>query len=209
MYSKFESLAEEKRKRIIEACTDEFSRHGYTNASTNTIVKNAGISKGILFHYFKNKKGIYLYVMNYVADFMTGLFHQWMTDVPSEFFERMEKIAMLKLKAVYEYPSFYKLMIDSYTHVPAELKNEMQKRYDGILKDNLPLLFKDLDMSKFRKDIDPKKTVELVMFALEGLSGKYLKIFESMDYGLIMSRREQLYAEYREYTDILKKVMYT
>ena len=55
MYDTFENLPEEKRKKILEICLDEFSENSYENSSTNTIVKRAGISKGILFHYFKNK----------------------------------------------------------------------------------------------------------------------------------------------------------
>lgn len=56
LYENFERLPFEKRKRIIDVCIEEFGDKGYTNASTNTIVKNAGISKGTLFNYFDNKK---------------------------------------------------------------------------------------------------------------------------------------------------------
>ena len=50
MYESFENLPEDKKKRIIEASIEEFAKKGYEKASTNNIVKTAGISKGILFH---------------------------------------------------------------------------------------------------------------------------------------------------------------
>ncbi len=45
----------EKRQRIINAAIDEFMK-GYCKANTDIIVNNAGISKGLLFHYFGTKK---------------------------------------------------------------------------------------------------------------------------------------------------------
>ena len=52
---KFNSLDEEKRQKILDAALMEFAEHGYEKASTNRIVKEAGIGKGMLFYYFKSK----------------------------------------------------------------------------------------------------------------------------------------------------------
>gem|GEM_PF-5223972 len=60
MYQAFMNLAEDKRQAIINAALKEFSINHYATASTNKIVSNANISKGILFHYFGSKK-IYIY----------------------------------------------------------------------------------------------------------------------------------------------------
>lgn len=61
---KFEKLDENKKNRIIEAAMNEFIKEGFNGASTNTIVKNAEISKGALFNYFENKENLYLYFLN-------------------------------------------------------------------------------------------------------------------------------------------------
>lgn len=49
IYQKFNSLEAEKQERIINTALKEFARNGYDKASTNEIVKEAGISKGSLF----------------------------------------------------------------------------------------------------------------------------------------------------------------
>ena len=59
-------LDPEKRDRIINSAMDEFGRNSYEKALTNTIVKNAGISKGLLFHYFKSKQELYDYLEKFV-----------------------------------------------------------------------------------------------------------------------------------------------
>lgn len=46
----------EKKERMINSALKEFSVNTFQKASTNTIVEEAGISKGLLFHYFGNKK---------------------------------------------------------------------------------------------------------------------------------------------------------
>ena len=61
MNEMFFRLPEEKQQRIINAGIEVFSNHEYKRASTDEIARKAGISKGLLFHYFHNKKSFYLY----------------------------------------------------------------------------------------------------------------------------------------------------
>lgn len=68
MYENFEKISEEKKNRIIKSALKEFAVKGYEEASTNNIVKEAGISKGMIFHYFENKKNLYLYILDYCAE---------------------------------------------------------------------------------------------------------------------------------------------
>lgn len=48
------------RQRILNAAMEEFSGKGYEGASLNTICSEKGISKGIIYHYFKDKNKLYL-----------------------------------------------------------------------------------------------------------------------------------------------------
>lgn len=56
---KQEKKTELTKEKIIKAAIEEFGTQGYAGASLNTIC-NAGISKGLLYHNFKNKDAIYL-----------------------------------------------------------------------------------------------------------------------------------------------------
>jgi AcrR family transcriptional regulator len=58
-YELLNKLPDEKRKRIISISMEEFLNNGYSGASTNTITSKAGISKGLLFHYFGSKKELF------------------------------------------------------------------------------------------------------------------------------------------------------
>ena len=70
MNDKFFDLKQEKQDRMINASLKIFSRGGYRHASTDDIVKEAGISKGLLFHYFGSKLGLYGFLFDYSVRFM-------------------------------------------------------------------------------------------------------------------------------------------
>ena len=54
MNEKFFDLKKEKsRNRMINAALKIFAKNGYRHASTDDMVAEAGISKGLLFHYLK------------------------------------------------------------------------------------------------------------------------------------------------------------
>ena len=61
MNEKFLELTEEKQMRIIDAAMEVFGTNEYKHAVTDEIARKAGISKGLLFYYFKNKKSLYQY----------------------------------------------------------------------------------------------------------------------------------------------------
>lgn len=50
----------EKKNKIIEAAFKLFCEKGYHRTNTVEIAKEAGVSTGILYDYFENKKAIYL-----------------------------------------------------------------------------------------------------------------------------------------------------
>lgn len=63
----FRRLPDEKRKRIFSAAVTEFSEMGYNSASMNSVVKEAGISKGSLFQYFDTKLDLFDTIVNYAT----------------------------------------------------------------------------------------------------------------------------------------------
>jgi TetR/AcrR family transcriptional regulator len=50
----------EHSQELFEAALTEFILHGYEQASLNTILEKAGMSKGQFYYHFKNKEDLYL-----------------------------------------------------------------------------------------------------------------------------------------------------
>ena len=68
MNEKFNSLSDERKKKIINGAMKCFSIHGYGKASMADIAKEAAVSKALLFHYFETKKDLFLYLWNLTAE---------------------------------------------------------------------------------------------------------------------------------------------
>ena len=64
MNPKFFALPEEKRRAIINAGYRVFSQNSYKKSPVSEIADAAGISKALLFHYFHNKKELYLFLVD-------------------------------------------------------------------------------------------------------------------------------------------------
>ncbi|MCX2929924.1 TetR family transcriptional regulator [Mycobacterium sp. CVI_P3] len=59
--------AEETRRRILEVAVEAFSAQHYDEVAVGDIASSAGVAHGLLFHYFKNKRGLYLAAMEEAA----------------------------------------------------------------------------------------------------------------------------------------------
>lgn len=51
-------ITEKRKKQIIDAAMELFDQKGYSNTKIVDITKKAGISKGLLYHYFESKEEI-------------------------------------------------------------------------------------------------------------------------------------------------------
>src|SRR3712207_7500450 len=50
---------DERRRQLLERATDLFATHGYDELSMAKIAKAAGISKPLLYHYFRSKRDLF------------------------------------------------------------------------------------------------------------------------------------------------------
>lgn len=207
MNSTFESLPEEKRENIITICLEEFGENGYDKASTNAIVKKAGISKGILFHYFGNKKNLFLYILDYSIDRILKQFYSNDEKMPTDLFDKLITWSINKVKVYYDLPLESKVVMQAFIDIPEELKDEMMERQQKIYTQNVPMFIKDIDTSKFREGVEPNKAIELLMMCLGALNKKYIDMYKGQTDKAI-SEIDKLFNEMKEYLEILKGGIY-
>ena len=104
MNEKFFDLKRDKQDRIINAGLKVFAKHGYRHATTDDIVKEAGISKGLLFHYFTNKVGVYIFLMDYSVRFLLLELSRTVKADTTNFFELLKQMEEGKLAVLKNYP---------------------------------------------------------------------------------------------------------
>jgi AcrR family transcriptional regulator len=61
---------DERRARLIEVGQRVFSERAYDEVSIDDLARAAGVSKGLLYHYFANKRGYYVACLQGLAEAM-------------------------------------------------------------------------------------------------------------------------------------------
>lgn len=168
MFTKFMNLDPEKRDRILNAAMEEFARSGFDRASTNEIVKEAGISKGLLFHYFTNKKRLYLFLYDYSSELGTKQFYEKLDMTVPDFFDRLRQTMHLKLEMHDQYPAMFKFFESVYTETSSEVKDELAARFKKLSDINFYQIFDGIDASRFKEGTDLNKVIKIIYWTLDG-----------------------------------------
>ena len=59
----FYNLPEEKKKTLLQAAINEFSKKSYDDASINQMIQESDISRGSFYMYFHDKEDLYFYLL--------------------------------------------------------------------------------------------------------------------------------------------------
>ena len=206
MFSKFLNLDKEKQDRIINAAIKEFAQKGYDHASTNGIVKEAGISKGLLFHYFGNKKQMFLFLFDHCYELIADHFYQKIDLTEKDFFTRIRQAVIIKMELLKTYPDLFKFIEEAYLEDSPEVKMEVDKKIKELNEVNIGKVYEGIDFSKFRNDMDIKKVLKIITWTFEKLGAEELfKAKLSPEHHIDY---ERIFLEAEEYFEILTKAFY-
>jgi len=100
----YQEIRTESKARIIQSAMQLFAENGFSGVTISTIARKAGISKGLLYNYFKNKEALVKeIILEGLRQMLEGLnfnFQQELTE--NRFKELIEKnIDLLKEQALY------------------------------------------------------------------------------------------------------------
>jgi TetR/AcrR family transcriptional regulator len=204
--TKFENVEIEKQRVILNAALKEFSDKGYEQASTNQIVKEAGIGKGMLFYYFTSKKKLYAYLIDYCIDILEKEYLERVDYSHTDLFERLKVVSKVKWAFLAKHPEAINFISTLFVLYPDQLESGLNKRFLAIQEKWTSVLYENIDFTLFREDIDSEKALELVKWSLHGYEEnlKYRlrdQVISEIDY-------ERYFEEFYEYVDVLKTAFY-
>lgn len=200
MNEKFFDLPEEKRNAIINAGFSVFSQSEYRHATTDEIVKQAGISKGLLFHYFGNKKNFYIYLYEYALAFLVEHTSELYDYEETDFFDSFASAQVCKMQVLNEHPNVVEFLVKAYLDKAHEATEETDMNFQAVLDQSSTGFLNRIDPSKFKEGITPAQTLDIVIWMSEGYmrsrTPEQLKDLEAVN------------DEFMHYLDILKQQFY-
>lgn len=199
----FKNIDVKKRDRIINSALEEFSKNKYDKASTNNIVKNANISKGLLYHYFASKKELFEYLESFVMMTIINEIQEELDWNVSDFFIRIKEIVKIKFEVTHRYPYIFNFAVIVFANRTVE---ELQKIYEGFSPNLYNKIYTyNIDYTMFKDGIDIKKALTIIRWTFEKYSEelfeKHIKNNEDFDY-------KALEQEINQYIEVLRDAFY-
>ncbi len=168
MNTKFHSLPAEKKRAILNAGFHVFSQNSYKKSPMREIAEAAGISKALLFHYFQNKKDLYLYLWNTCADITIEEMQKSGCYGQQDLFESMERGMQAKLRLMRMYPDLALFAVKAFYEEDPEVCGEIRRSMDFYIQLNAKGKLETLNPEDFIPGIDLKMMYRDMYLASEG-----------------------------------------
>jgi len=203
----FLNLSEEKRHRIVDAATREFSEKGYGRASLNQIVGEAGIAKGSIYQYFPDKKGLFLYTFDAAVKIIRATLKRVKAgSSEADFFERVRRSLLAGFDFSRKHPRIYAAYLRVVFDADAPLRDELLRRIRLFSLDYLSGLAEEgLRRGELREGLKPAE----VAFFLDAVMDRMLQAYSmpGLDSGLGLhgAPRERLEEWAERFVDLLRR----
>ena len=191
MNEKFFSLPKERKDLIRNSAMLEFGENTFQKTSADAIAKRAGVSKGLLFHYFKDKRELYLYLYDYALNVCLRKFvAQTYALAETDFFALLELGYQIKMEMVRRHPGLFRFVMRTYYERDSVLTPKLRRGLDDLM----------VDVWKFKEGVDPRQVIRLLTLMSEGMLART---------GASTAQEiEALYQEYLAYADMLRRHLY-
>lgn len=193
----------EKRDKIINSAMKEFSTNTFQKASTNAIVENAGISKGLLFHYFGNKDKLYQYLEYFSIKIMIEKIIDELNWEQTDIFLRIKELSMIKFNILQKYPYLADFSMVVFKDKTAE--EIMQISPEFPLELYSQIYHHNIDYSLFKKEIDVERAINIIRWTIEKYGDELRRGIQD---GSMTFDYKAIEKEIYQYIDMLKVCFY-
>lgn len=157
---KREEKNRQTRRRIMDSALAEFSRQGYGASSINTICAAQDISKGIVYHYFETKDGLFLACVAECFRRLTEYIRENMTGEGGAG-SCLERYFAIRTKFFHSYPVYQRIFCEAVITPPAHLRGEIRACKEDLDALNIQILKRLLEPLALRPGISGEEVVEI------------------------------------------------
>ena len=122
----------EKKNRIIQAGFELFSEVGYYNTNTAEIAKRAGVSTGIVYGYFKDKRDILLDVLSIYVDKVFSPILNTIDNIPAIDLDSLASQSIELAVCTHEHNAKIHEALHSMCHTDEEIETRFMQLEDEV-----------------------------------------------------------------------------
>lgn len=192
----------ERKNELLEAALDEFTRKNYESASLNTIIKNAGISKGTFYYHFQDKEALYLLLLETANKTKWKFINDHRKEIPCEaeqkdIFEEFKIQAQLAMEFASCFPQYHQLSM----MFVRERGNEIYDNAKSKLNLNTPSMMGEIVKRAMKNgEINPRFSEDFTVKIMTHLFMNFDEVFpEEKDFHL-----EKMVKNLNNYVEFMK-----
>ena len=189
-------LESNARQRILETAADLFAEKGYASTYVREIVEKAGVSKPVLYYYFRNKEGLFHAILDWATTVQQNVLNE-IFEASGSVLDRFIYLYRRIYEGIQEYQSLYHMIIGliygppqgapdyDFSKFQVMIFNAVKQIYaEGLTAGEvveadadevaflvLSLIDYCLNVEKIRPELaDPQRPERLLRLAFQGLS---------------------------------------
>jgi AcrR family transcriptional regulator len=137
-----EQLKGERRQSVLRAARHVFARKGFMAAKISDIAAEAGISHGLIHHYFPGKDALFAAVVEETVQGWETLFTQVRHESGTPW-ERLVSLCSQMVQGVYDEPSYLLVVVHAFTEGSPRAVRDALERYDRQIREHLATLIEE------------------------------------------------------------------
>jgi len=200
----FYRLRDEKQESVIRSAIHEFVLHGFTRAKISDIAKGAGIAKGSIFQYFKDKRELFIYSAQWGLEFIMKKVDERMNIIDMDVFEYFEDTSPISELLVEE--NELSRFMEVATNEPGLLDDSMKSMYDVSRHYTLKLIQNGKKNGTVRTDIDDELLLDYFLGIADRFSKRWMRLYIDLSTGSV-SQEDALKNERSKMIEMLRDGM--
>lgn len=168
MNEKFYLLPGEKQQKIISAGFLVFSQNSYRKSPMMEISSHAGISKSLLFHYFNNKKELYLFLWDKACAITMKYLDRYGCYDSADLFEMMERGMRAKIHMMKRYPRMTAFVVRAFYEKEPEIAAAVHEKYQSYFDIKAQAALSRVNLEDFVEGLDLEMMYREMYLASEG-----------------------------------------
>jgi AcrR family transcriptional regulator len=125
----FDRISEDKRQRVLYSAKRAFADKGFTGANVNEIARDADISVGALYKYFRSKDDLFIAIIDASRDLIESTLDE-ILEAESGFYGRVEAILRVAAESSAADPDMVRIYIACTTQEVSALSGELARKIE-------------------------------------------------------------------------------
>lgn len=193
------------KSALIRSAYKAFAKNAFKKVSTNEIVSDANVSKGLLFHYFENKQNLYISLYDMAWKMVRNHVFENFDFSNRDAFERLRFMIIKKSAFLLEHTTIAQFIKRVHLNNDPEITKKRLKIYYHHRNRDYKTIFDNIDTSYFIDPNDAETLCKLASSTFNRITAEWEKNHVNLSIEVALNI---LQAELTDYVALFKRYFY-